>query len=127
MPPRLKVYLKKHLLVVHTFVSDEARRQILTPPEKRNPPQKKDTERDWVQFAKSGQYAKIVQHWITNEEFFYCHWVARSETDIYRQLEDFNLEGKLINSMVQEVHQFVTAFRNSDKVFRSYPENGYNW
>ena len=117
----------KHFLVVHTFVSDEARRQILTPPEKRNPPQKKDTERDWVQFAKSGQHAKIVQHWITNEEFFYCHWVARSETDIYRQLEDFNLEGKLINSMVQEVHQFVTAFRNSDKVFRSYPENGYNW
>ena len=60
----------KHFLVVHTFVSDEARRQILTPPEKRNPPQKKDTERDWVQFAKSGQYAKIVQHWITNEDFF---------------------------------------------------------
>ena len=117
----------KHFLVVHTFVSDEARRKILTPPEKRNPPQEKDTERDWVQFAKSGQHAKIVQHWITNEEFFYCHWVARSESDIYRQLEEFNLEGKLINSMVQEVHQYVTAFRNSDKVFRSYPSDGFKW
>ena len=117
----------KHFLVVHTFVSDEARRLILTPPEKRNPPQERDTERDWVEFAKSGQHAKIVQHWITNEEFFYCHWVARSETDIYRQLEEFNLEGKLINSMVQEVHQYVTAFRNSDKVFRSYPSDGFKW
>ena len=60
----------KHFLVVHTFVSDEARRLILTPPEKRNPPQERDTERDWVEFAKSGQHAKIVQHWIMNEVFF---------------------------------------------------------
>ena len=60
----------KHFLVVHTVVSDEARRKILTPPEKRDPPQKKDTERDWIQFAKSGQHAKIVQHWIMNEVFF---------------------------------------------------------
>ena len=60
----------KYFLVVHTFVSNEARRLILTPPEKRNPPQKKDTELDWAQFAKSGQHAKLVQLWITNEEFF---------------------------------------------------------
>ena len=33
----------KHFLVVPTFVSDEARRKILTPPEKRNPPYEKDT------------------------------------------------------------------------------------
>ena len=28
---------EKHFFVVHTFVSDEARKEYLTPPEKRNP------------------------------------------------------------------------------------------
>ena len=32
---------EKHFFVVHTFVSDEARKEYLTPPEKRNPPKKK--------------------------------------------------------------------------------------
>ena len=45
-----------------------------------------------------------------NEEFFYCHWVAKSEQDVYRQLEESNLEGKIVNSMVQEAHQFVSAY-----------------
>jgi len=117
----------KHFLVVHTFVSDEARREVLTPPEKRNPPRQRDTERDWVEWAASGKHAKVVQHWITNEEFFYCHWVARNESDIYKQLEENNLEGKLISSMVQEAHQYVTAFRNSDTALRNYPENGMYW
>ena len=31
---------EKHFFVVHTFVSDEARKEYLTPPEKRNPPKK---------------------------------------------------------------------------------------
>ena len=31
---------EKHFFVVHTFVSDEARKEYLTPPEKRNPPEK---------------------------------------------------------------------------------------
>ena len=36
----------KHFLVVHTFVSDDPRRKILTPPEKRDPPQLRRTERE---------------------------------------------------------------------------------
>ena len=31
---------EKHFFVVHTFVSDEARKEYLIPPEKRNPPKK---------------------------------------------------------------------------------------
>ncbi len=32
---------EKHFFVVHTFVSDEARKKYLTPPEKKNPPEKR--------------------------------------------------------------------------------------
>ena len=35
---------EKHFFVVHTFVSDEARKEFLTAPEKRSPPEKRKTE-----------------------------------------------------------------------------------
>ena len=35
---------EKHFFVVYTFVSDEARKAYLTPPDKRDPPQKWETE-----------------------------------------------------------------------------------
>ena len=118
---------EKHFFVVYTFVSDEARKAYLTPPDKRDPPQKWETEYEWAGRASSGKYAKCVQTWCGNEEFFYCHWIAKSERDVYRQLEEFNLEGVVVNSMIQEVHQFMSAYRNSTETLRQYPENGDQW
>ena len=116
---------EKHFFVVHTFISDETRKEYLTPPEKRDPPQKNVTEREWAERA-NGQYARCMQEFYGNDEFFYCHWIAKSKRDVYRQLEEFGLEGKIINSMVQELHRFTSAYRNSDAP-RSYPEEGMYW
>ena len=66
---------EKHFFVVHTFVSDEVRSQFVTPPEKR------ETEKEWVEKIQ-GKYARCVQTWVGNEEFFYCHWIAKSEQDV---------------------------------------------
>ena len=49
--------------------------------------------------------------------FFYCHWIAKNERDVYKQLEEANLEGKIVNSMVHEVHEFMSAYRNSNEIF----------
>ena len=115
---------EKHFFVVHTFISDETRRAILTPPEKRNPPQKTKTEKEWGEIH-DGPYARCMQTWLTNEEFFYCHWVAKSEQDVHRQLEHEKLN-ELVNSMVEEVHEFLSVYRNTDQL-RNYPENGMYW
>ena len=117
---------EKHFFVVHTFISDETRRAILTPPEKRNPPQKTKTEKEWGE-SHDGPYARCMQTWLTNEEFFYCHWVAKSEQDVYRQLEENGVEGKILNSVVHEAHEFMSAYRNSDKILESFPEGGMYW
>ena len=117
---------EKHFFVVHTFVSDEARKNYLTPPEKKDPPEKRKTEREWAENA-VGKYARCMQTWCGNEEFFYCHWIAKSERDVYKQLEEFNLEGVVVNSMIQEAHQFVSAYRNSSDILRQYPEDGDKW
>ena len=53
----LEERFSRHFFVVHTFVSEEARLQYLTPPEKRDPPEPRTTERQWAMNA-IGEYAK---------------------------------------------------------------------
>ena len=54
-----------------------------------------------------------MQTWCGNDDFRYCHWVAESEDDVYRQLDAFELEGKVANSLVGEMFQFVSAYHAS--------------
>ena len=116
----------RHFMVVHTFVSDEARAKYCTPPEKRDPKEERPTEYQWA-VQSTGEYAQCMQTWLGNDDFFYCHWVAESEEDVYRQLDAFEVEGKVVNSLISEMHQFVTAYRGSDKILRQYPEVGDKW
>ena len=122
----LKERFSRHFFVIHTFVSQEARQQYLKPPEERNPPEIRPTELQWAVNA-IGEYAQCMQTWCGNDDFFYCHWVAESEDDVYRQLNASELEGKIVNSRVSEMHQFNSAYRASDEVMRQYPENGDKW
>ena len=117
---------QNHFFVVHTFVSEEARKEYLTPPEKRNPPQKQLTEKKWAEEA-IGDFAQCMQTWVGNDDFLYCHWMANSEDDVYRQLDEWELEGKIVISKVNEIHQFVTAYRALDTVIRDYPANDGQW
>ena len=118
---------QNHFFVVHTFVSEELRKEYLTPPEKCNPPQKQLlTEKKWAQEA-TGDFAQCMQTWVGNDDFLYCHWKANSEDDVYRQLDEWELEGKIVISKVNELHQFVTAYRGSDTVIREYPAHDGKW
>ena len=118
---------EKHFFVVHTFVSDEARKAYLTPPDKRDPPQNWETEYDWAERASKLKYAQCKQTWCGNDEFLYCHWIAKSEQDVYRQLEEWNFEGRIVSTMVQEIHQFMSGYRESEEILMSYPEVGMYW
>ena len=122
----IKEKFQNHFFVVHTFVSEEARKEYLTPPEKRNPPQKQLTEKKWAEEA-VGDFAQCMQTWVGNDDFLYCHWIANSEDDVYRQLDEWELEGKIVISKVNEIHQFVTAYRGSDTVIREYPAHDGKW
>ena len=122
----LKEQFSRHFLVVHTFVSDEARKAYLTPPEKRNPPEERQTEHQGAIDA-AGEFAQCMQTWVGNDDFLYCHWIAESEGDVYRQLNAFELEGKVVNSMVSEIFQFMSAYRDSNQILQQYPEEGDKW
>ena len=106
---------EKHFFVVHSYIDDEAKKNYLTPPEKRDPPQKRETEREWAERASSGEFARCVQTWTTSEDFFYCHWIAASEEHVYKQLQAANREGKVLTSLIHECHHFFSAYRNAEK------------
>ncbi len=77
----------KHFLVVHNWISDEDRKSMLILPEKRNPPRTRMSEREWAQEnERRGNASVVVQHWITTEDFFCFHWLAKNERDIYKTL-----------------------------------------
>ena len=122
----LKERFSRHFFVVHTFVSEEARREYLTPPEKREPPEPRQTELQWAVQA-VGEYAQCMQTWVGNDDFFYCHWVAESEEDVYKQLHAFELEEKVVNSRATEMQQFMSAYRASDEIMRQYPSESEKW
>ncbi len=98
----------------------------MTPPEKGNPPQKQWTEKSWAEDS-IGDFAQCMQTWVGNYDFLYCHWMANSEDAVYRQLNDWELEGKVVSSKVNEIHQFVTAYRASETLIREYPANDGRW
>ncbi len=122
----LKERFSRHFFVVHTFVSEEARREYLTPPEKRDPPEPGQPELQWAVQA-VGEYAQCMQTWVGNDDFFYCHWVAESEEDVYKQLHAFELEEKFVNSRATEMQQFMSAYRASDEIMRQYPSESDKW
>ena len=99
---------------------------FLSPPERRNPPQKQWTEKNWAEDS-IGDFAQCMQTWVGNDDFLYCHWMANSEDDVYRQLDEWELEGKVVSSKVNEIHQFVTAYRASETLIREYPANDGRW
>ena len=122
----LKERFSRHFFVVHTFVSEEARREYLTPPEKREPPEPRPTELQWAVQA-VGEYAQCMQTWVGNDDFLYCHWIAESEEDVYKQLHAFELEEKVVNSRATEMQQFMSAYRASDEIMRQYPSESDKW
>ena len=46
---------------------------------------------------------------------------------MYRQLDAFDLEGKVVNSLISEMFQFVSAYRGSEEIMRQYPDADGKW
>ena len=86
---------QKHFICTHTFCSEESRRLFLTPPENLNPPSQRLNEKEWSKASK-GSYATCLQTWVGNDDFFFCHWIADDEEQIYKQIEAWELDGIII-------------------------------
>tara|TARA_B100001175_G_C19399808_1_gene585674 strand:- start:704 stop:1063 length:360 start_codon:yes stop_codon:yes gene_type:complete len=110
----------KHWVAVHTFVSEEARKEYHTHPEKQNPPQAVETEKGWADRCDSLPFAKCRQTWAGTGEFFFCHWESTEESLIHQQLEEIGVS-RLVNTVCYEMDQFISWYRYSDEKI-TYPK-----
>ena len=115
---------EKHFICTHTFSSEHSRRLFLTPPENRNPPTNRLNEKEWTKASK-GVHATCLQTWIGNDDFFFCHWTAKDEELIYKQLETWELND-IVNTLIHPIHRFMSAYRHSSEI-EQFPESGDKW
>ena len=113
-----------HYVCTHTFTSEQSRRSFLTAPENRNPSTLRLTEKEWTVSSK-GEFATCLQTWVGNDDFFFCHWIAEDEEQIYNQIETWGLSN-IINTLIHPMHRFMSAYRKSDQV-EQFPDNGFKW
>ena len=114
----------KHFVCTHTFTSDKSSKSFLTPPENRIPPIERLNEKDWA-LASKGKFATCMQTWVGNDDFFFCHWIAESEDQIYQQLEEWGLQD-LLNSLIHPMYRFMSAYRNTDEL-EQFPQTCDKW
>lgn len=64
------------------------------------------------EFIRIGTFknAKCLQRWMGTEDFFFCHWEAETEDDIYQALKELGSD-MILQTVVYESHRFVSAYK----------------
>ena len=96
---------KKHFMCTHPWATPEARQTLLTMPQGM-------TDRQFFKALKTDT-AETLQHWMSTEYFFYCHWFAESEGAIFDVLEARGFNGLMV-SMPNEMQRYVSAKNITD-------------
>ena len=98
---------KKHFICTHTWNNQEARIEALNF-------MKQMTDKEFFDLLRT-EKAETLQHWMGEDDFFFCHWFAESEDAIYEALEaaQFN---NLIVTMPNEMPRYVSSEKLTGKV-----------
>ena len=91
---------KKHFMCTHTWVGDEAKQMGLE-----NTSQM--TDREFFASIKTPR-AETLQHWMGQEDFFYCHWYADDEDAIFESLEAAGFNSLMV-SLPHEMQRYVKS------------------
>ena len=102
---------KKHFMCTHTFVSQEAAKQFLSATLEL-------TDRQIFEALKT-EKAEMLAHWRGEEEFFFCHWYAETDDDIFAALETAGLND-LMHTLPHEMQLFLSAETLADKTTQEY-------
>ena len=105
---------RKTYIAIHTYMSDDAKKQMLTTP------YEEDKETD-VEFEKRWTFetCKCVAAWMGNDDFFFCHWEAEKEQDIHDALALNGLDQFCVTACYR-IHSHIDTNALTGKI-RSYP------
>ena len=98
----------KHFICTHTFVSEETRKAYFED-------NKDVTTKQWFGSVE-GEKVKCLQHWLGEQDFWFCHWIAESEALIHERLEAIGADRFFI-TMAQEMRVYATSDDPDKKIY----------
>ncbi len=101
---------KKHFICTHTWNNQEARIEALNF-------MKQMTDKEFFDLLRT-EKAETLQHWMGEDDFFFCHWFAESEDAIYESLENSGFSSLMI-TLPSEMPRFVTQYDIKESVMDS--------
>lgn len=101
---------KKHFICTHTWNNAEARAEALNS-------MKHMTDKEFFDLLRTDK-AETLQHWMGEDDFFFCHWLAESEDAIYESLENSGISSFMI-TLPSEMPRFVTQYDIKESVMDS--------
>ena len=97
---------KKHFMCTHTWMGDEAKKMGLEATSQM-------TDREFFASIKTPR-AETLQHWMGQEDFFYCHWYAEDEDAIIDHLDKVGFN-TLMNTLPNEMPIYMAHDKITDK------------
>ena len=73
------------------------------------------TSKEWFASVE-GEKVKCIQHWLGDQDFWFCHWIAESENQIHEKLEAIGAD-KLFLTMTQEMSVYATSDEPDKKLY----------
>ena len=94
---------KKHFMCTHTWQNDEAKNTAMAI---------SITDKDFFATYKTDR-AECLQHWMGDNEFFFCHWFAESEDAIHEALELAG-DAEMILTLPYETPRYISSAAITD-------------
>ena len=98
---------KRHFMATHTWVSDEARDQLLAATSGMS-------DEDFFASLKT-ENAETLAHWMGQGDFFFCHWYATDADAIFESLEASGMND-LIVTMPSEMQRYISCEKTSGQI-----------
>ena len=102
---------KKHYICTHTWNDSESRKLVIKQT-------KGMTDKMFFEALKSKK-AEALQHWRGKDDFFFCHWYAETDDDIFAALEAAGFND-LMHTLPNEMQLFLSAETLTDKTTQEY-------
>jgi len=90
----------KHFICTHKLHSEETKKAYFEDNED-------ITSKQWFASVE-GERVKCLQHWLGNQDFWFCLWLAESENQVYQKFKA-KRAGKLFLTMAQEMSVYATS------------------
>ena len=104
---------KKHYICTHTCSDPEARKTFIDNTTN-------ITVREFFESIGTDK-AKLLQHWMGKEDFFFCHWYAESEEAIFENLEKAGFNS-LMMTLPNEMPRFVSIYNITNEEMKDPDE-----